>query len=133
MHRDKKRGVLMNFDYETPWLLEQWWRWSHTDVGLCLGYPSSSFNAEMQGSTVPMPLITDDVAMVIGEAVARLMKRDAEMGNSVVMYYSCGQNVSSASRRLKMPRKRVDVLVKAGTAWIDGRLWDHRGQNNLAC
>ncbi len=106
----------------TPWLLDQWARWAQVNPGVSLGYPTVTPFRRLLGSTVPPPLISDDEATVIDSAVARLCRRDGEMGRAVVLYYFGGGNVSWVARTMQVHRKRADMLVQSGTAWIDGTL-----------
>lgn len=106
----------------TPWLLEQWARWARSNPGSSLGYPAITPFARLLGSTLPSPVISDAEAMLVDGAVARLNRRDGEMGQALVLYYFGGGNVSRVARLLESDRKRVSVLVNAGTAWVDAAL-----------
>lgn len=55
-------------------------------------------------------------------AVAKLSMRDVEMGNVLTLYYFSGSNLSLVARVLGIGRNRANVLVQAGTAWIDAKL-----------
>jgi len=78
-------------------------------------------------------LITDDEAMLIDSIVAKLKIRDREMAKALVIFYFSDGNASyvarvlSANAEVKVNRKRVDVLVKAGTAWVDAILFVNQG------
>ena len=67
-------------------------------------------------------VIGDDEAIVIDIVVARLTKSDLEMGKVLTLYYYSGSNLSLVARVLGIGRNRVNVLVQAGTAWIDAKL-----------
>ena len=67
-------------------------------------------------------VIGDDEAIVIDIVVARLTKRDLEMGKVLTLYYYSGSNLSLVARVLGIGRNRANVLVQAGTAWIDAKL-----------
>lgn len=106
----------------TPWLLEQWARWARSNPGSSLRYPAITPFARLLGSTLPSPVISDAEAMLVDGAVARLNRRDGEMGQAVVLYYFGGGNVSRVARLLEIDRRRADVLVKSGTAWVDATI-----------
>ncbi|MBU6955899.1 antiterminator Q family protein [Hahella sp. HN01] len=106
---------------ETAWLLEQWARWSKADSGV--GYPSSTPFARMAGSSVRSPVITDQEAARVDMAVSKLRARDEEMGEVVRLYYMAGENLSYVVRRIpKLDRRKADILVKSGIAWLDAAL-----------
>lgn len=54
--------------------------------------------------------------------VAKLCKRDEEMGSAVYLYYFCGCSYSSLAKILLIDRRKANVLVKAGTTWLDTML-----------
>nr|WP_256446248.1 antiterminator Q family protein [Hahella sp. HN01] len=106
---------------ETPWLLEQWARWSKMDAGV--GYPTSTPFSRLGGSSVRSPVITDQEAAAVDMAVSKLRARDEEMGEVVRLYYMAGENLSYVVRRMpKLDRRKADLLVKSGVAWIDAAL-----------
>lgn len=107
---------------DTPWLLEQWAQWSRVNPGPSLELPSVTPYRRMLGSTLASPLIDDATAMLVDGVVSRLVERDPETGKVIIVYYFTGGNTSAVARQLRKPRWRVDVLVKAGTAWLDGAL-----------
>ncbi len=105
----------------TPWLLEQWARWARANP-CSTSYPALTAFARLLGSTVPSLTITDKEAMQVDGAVARLNKRDEEMGRAVMLYYFGGCNMSRVARSMSINRKRASVLVNSGTAWVDAVL-----------
>lgn len=111
----------VNTYYQTHWALEQWARWAKTNNGSTLGYPKT-FIAKAKGGSVPLPIVQDDEAMLIDSIVAGLALRHKEIGDALAIYYLGGCNLSRAARALKINRKRADVLVQSGIAWIDARL-----------
>ena len=101
----------------TDYLLEQWAHWMRSS-GDKLTYPHKQSWAIVQRSGCS-PDITDDEAMMIDGILARLIHRDPQMGRVTWEYYASGCNVSALVRHYRIPRARVDVLVRAGTAWVD--------------
>ncbi|ABC27502.1 conserved hypothetical protein [Hahella chejuensis KCTC 2396] len=109
---------------ETPWLLEQWAQWSKMDASL--GYSSSTPFSRLNGSATRSPVITDQEAAAVDLAVSKLRTRDEEMGEVVRLYYMAGENLSYVVRRMpKLDRRKADLLVKSGVAWIDATLYSH--------
>lgn len=100
----------------TSYLLSQWGKWSKTH-GLNITY--KSFLSVKNARKSVQADISDDLAMMIDSAVARMGRRDKEMHDAVTVYYCCGENLSTVARALKINRRRANVLVQAGTAWVD--------------
>ena len=107
------------FTSETPWLLEQWARWARINQGLTLHYPCLATFTKFQGKASLAPDISDQEAIAIDRIVSKLRHRDTEMGDAVILYYFSGSNLSYVARELGMDRRKADVLVKSGTAWVD--------------
>jgi len=105
---------------DTPRLLEEWALWSRINTGSKVGYPSSCPFVFKKGDS--HLAITDDEAQEIDAAVARLVMRDKEMGKVLKLYYFSNSNASLVARKMEIGRKRVNVLVQCGTAWVDAKL-----------
>ncbi len=120
----------MPLNSNTRWLLEQWAVWSRVSGAVPKGYGESPmFRAVLSKIVKPDILISDDEAMAIDAIIAQLTIRDREMAKALVTYYFSDGNASHVARVLsydaqqKINRKRADVLVKAGTAWVDACLF----------
>lgn len=120
----------MKLNSNTCWLLSQWSVWARVSSAVPNGYGESPMFQEVVSKIVkPNIMITDDEAMQIDAILAKLTIRDAEMAKAVVTYYFSNGNASHVARVLtydagqKINRKRADVLVKAGTAWVDACLF----------
>ena len=100
----------------TSYLLSQWGKWSKTH-GLNITY--KSFLSVKNARKSVQADISDDLAMMIDSAVARLGRRDPEMRAAIMFYYCCGENLTTVVKELKVNRRRANVLVQAGTAWVD--------------
>lgn len=105
-------------------MLEQWARWARSNPELArIDYPSiQPYTRMVKSKHTKQCCLNDDEAMAIDLALARLKSRDAEMGRATMLYYWLGQNVSMVSRVLGIQRKRANLLVASGTAWIDAAL-----------
>lgn len=111
----------IQLERDTGWLLHQWAGWAKADPELArIHYPELSPFVKMKARAgAKAYIISDDDALEIDQAIARLRKRDAEMGRATALFYWLGGNMSLTARVLGIHRKRVDVLIAAGTAWID--------------
>lgn len=113
-------GVAINVFDDTDFLLQQWarWAWRHK-LG---GYPSMTPFRRMAGGIVSSPMITDNVALQVDQAIAQLKKREPDIGRVVSRYYLHGGNMSEVLRRSKVSRRVAMQLLNAGIAWIDATL-----------
>ncbi|WP_435234504.1 antiterminator Q family protein [Psychromonas sp. PT13] len=114
----------------TGWLLSQWAKWAKQGRCTPNGFGESPMFKELpEQEAKPNLLITDDEAMLIDSIIAKLKIRDREMAKALVLFYFSDGNASHVARVLsaqseqKINRKRADVLVKAGTAWVDAVLF----------
>lgn len=101
--------------------LEAWGRWQssggvHLDCGSGMPLPL--------GSTISSVMISDDRALEIDRAVARLIRRAEDMGNIIFLYYTkLGWTDDRVAKHLKMSKGKVSALRRSGEAWIDGVLY----------
>ena len=114
----------------TGWLLSQWAKWAKQGGFQPNGFGESPMFQDLPSKVVkPNLLITEEEAMLIDAIIAKLKIRDREMAKALVVFYFSGGNASHVARVLsadageKINRKRADVLVKAGTAWVDAVLF----------
>jgi hypothetical protein len=66
--------------------------------------------------------ITDDVAEQVDQALARLTKRDQQMGDFVWFYFGAKWAANRVGREHGMSERQARELIKAGVAWIDSAL-----------
>lgn len=113
---------------ETTRKLEGWATWVRTSPIDDLGYPRYSISCPYVPGEYPEDkhqkriIISDEEAEEIGLILARLKRKDERMWRAVHTYYLYHCNMSEAARKLKENRNRLEVLVKAGEAWVDGVL-----------
>ncbi|WP_028862585.1 antiterminator Q family protein [Psychromonas aquimarina] len=113
----------------TGWLLSQWARWAKQGSGAPVGFTSPMFQDVLSEVKKPDLLFSEEEAMLIDSIIAKLKIRDREMAKALVLFYFSNGNASHVARVLsagteqKVNRKRVDVLVKAATAWVDACLF----------
>lgn len=108
---------------DTRALLELWGVWKQYGSGLpCYASPTRIMMQALAGSTVREASITDEEAVRVDNAIARLRSRDKEMGDVVVLYYAHALPIRSVAREMKIGKDRADRLLLSGVAWIDGVL-----------
>ncbi|MBF8728804.1 antiterminator Q family protein, partial [Pseudomonas putida] len=71
-------------------------------------------------------VITDDLALIIDGAVARLTKRNQQMGDFVWAYYGYKHPAMRVGREAGMSERKAREIIKAGVAWIDCALEEIR-------
>jgi hypothetical protein len=64
-------------------------------------------------------VITDELAGVVDGAVARLCRRDAQMGDMIWLYYGAKWPAVRVGRQYGVSEMKARELIKAGVAWID--------------
>ncbi|MGA9219683.1 MAG: antiterminator Q family protein [Pseudomonas graminis] len=118
----KKRTYLGKPLGDTEYLLEQWGWWRMSGMGVPR-YVSPLYalirdNTAGEGGVAEF-VITDDVALVVDGAVARLTTRDPQMGGFVWMYFGMKWPALRIGRETKMGEAKAREIIKAGVAWID--------------
>lgn len=118
----KKRTYLGKPLGDTEYLLEQWGWWRMSGMGVPR-YVSPLYalirdNTAGEGGVAEF-VITDDVALVVDGAVARLNTRDPQMGGFVWMYFGMKWPALRIGRGTKMGEAKAREIIKAGVAWID--------------
>lgn len=111
---------------DTEFMLEQWARWALVNPGVSLGYPNLTTFRRLLGSTVSTPLISDEEAGKIDQAVADLVQRDNEMAAALITFYFSNGNLRRSAEILGTTREKLRMLVKTGEAWIDARLFSQK-------
>ncbi|HCP54579.1 MAG: antitermination protein Q [Pseudomonadaceae bacterium] len=108
---------------DTEWMLEQWgyWRMSGAGVPRYVS-PSFAIMRDHVGSTIPTACIKDETAMTIDSIIARLCKRDPQMGDCVWMYFGAKMSAVAVGRKIGVGEAKARELIKAGVAWIDSAL-----------
>jgi hypothetical protein len=107
---------------DTEYLLEQWgwWRMDGASVPNCT---SPTFALMCQAMPQPSAsknyCITDDWAVAVDGAVARLSKRDQQMGDVVWLYFGAKWPMLRVGRHFGISEGKARELVRAGVAWVD--------------
>lgn len=105
---------------DTEWLLEQWGSWRMDGMGVPR-YVSPSVCAAATGGGVEYSL-TDDTALMIDSVVARLTKRNQQMGDFVWLYYGAKWTSLRIGEANKMAERKAFEVIKQGVAWVDSAL-----------
>jgi hypothetical protein len=63
--------------------------------------------------------ITDDWAIAIDNAVARLAHRDRQMGDIIWLYYGVKWPMARIGKHYGISEGKARELARAGAAWID--------------
>jgi hypothetical protein len=118
----KKRTYVDKPLGDTEYLLEQWGWWRMDGMGVPR-YVSPLYalirdNNVTEGGTKNY-CVTDDVALVVDRAVAKLAQRDAQMGNFIWLYFGEKWPALRIARENGMGEAKARELIKAGVAWVD--------------
>ena len=104
--------------YKCVWLIEQWARWARIDRGAPNHYPSMTPVRQLLGSTLPSPLIEDNLALSIDLAVARLKSTHHNAGRVIILYFLIGLDADQVADAMHENRVRVDRWLNSGVRWI---------------
>lgn len=118
----KKRTYVGKPLGDTEYLLEQWGWWRMDGMGVPR-YVSPLYalirdNNVTEGG-IKNYCVTDDVALVVDRAVARLAQRDAQMGNFIWLYFGAKWPALRIGRENGIGEAKAREIIKAGVAWID--------------
>ena len=107
---------------DTEYLLEQWGWWRMDGAGIP-GYVSPSFALMRQSRPQPAVTkgycITDDWALAVDEAVAKLSIRDQQMGDIIWLYFGAKWPMVRVGKLYGISEGKTRELARAGAAWID--------------
>ncbi|CAI3808218.1 TPA: antiterminator Q family protein [Pseudomonas putida] len=120
----KKRTYMDKPLGDTEWLLEQWGSWRMDGMGVPR-YVSPSITAATAGGGTEYSL-TDDTALVIDSAVAKLTQRNQQMGDFVWLYFGSKWTMVRIGEASRMSERSAREIVKQGVAWVDSFLEQFR-------
>lgn len=107
---------------DTEYLLEQWGWWRMDGVGIpnCIS-PSLALMklATPQIDAGRSYCITDGCAVAVDRAVARLSRRDQQMGDIIWLYYGAKWPMARVGKHYGLSEGKTRELARAGAAWID--------------
>ena len=103
-------------------MLEQWGWWRMDGMGVPR-YVSPLYalirDNNVSEGRVKNYCITDDVAMAVDHAVARLSTRDEQMGNFIWLYFGSKWPALRIARANDIGEAKAREVIKSGVAWID--------------
>lgn len=120
----KKRTYMDKPLGDTEWLLEQWGSWRMDGMGVPR-YVSPSITAAASGGGCQYTL-TDDEALAIDSAVAKLTQRNQQMGDFVWLYFGSKWTMVRIGEMSRMSERSAREIVKQGVAWVDSFLEQFR-------
>jgi len=107
---------------DTEYLLEQW-GWWRLDCSGIPQYTSPSFSliklAKPKASNKASYCITDELALRIDRAVARLCKRDQQLGDIMWLYYGVKWPMMRVAKFYGVSESKARELARAAVAWVD--------------
>ncbi|MEA5670450.1 antiterminator Q family protein [Pseudomonas sp. MH2] len=121
----KKRTYVDKPLGDTEYLLEQWGWWRMDGMGVP-GYVSQMaavMSLRNPMSTTKSYTIKDEVAELVDSALAKLIKRNQQMGDFVWFYFGAKWPANRIGRENGMSERKAWELIKAGVAWLDGALY----------
>ncbi|TDV43763.1 hypothetical protein EC919_11510 [Pseudomonas graminis] len=105
---------------DTEYLLEQWGWWRMDGMGVP-SYASPMF--ALMRDALPSPTksycITDDWAVGLDRAVARLSTRDQQMGDVLWLYFGAKWPMLRVGKHFRISEAKARELKQAGVAWVD--------------
>jgi hypothetical protein len=113
---------------DTEYLLEQWGSWRMSGMGVPR-YVSQLASVIAQANPCDDQLsyvITDDAAMVVDSIIARLIKRNQQMGDFVWLYYGSKWTSARIGEKYGMAERKAREIIKQGVAWVDSALESFR-------
>ena len=107
---------------DTEYLLEQWGWWRMDGRGIPQYVSSLQVlmrqHVAQSGECKPY-CISDELAGVIDAAVARLTRRDQQMGDFIWLYFGAKWPMLRLGRHCGISESKAREVVRAGVAWID--------------
>ncbi|WP_039967733.1 antiterminator Q family protein [Pseudomonas chlororaphis] len=105
---------------DTEYMLEQWGFWRLDGMGVpSYVSPAWAIMRDVTPSSSKSYVITDELAAVVDGAVARLCKRDPQMGDFVWLYYAAKWPAKRIGTKHDMSEASARQLIKTGVGWID--------------
>lgn len=113
---------------DTEYLLEQWGWWRLDGAGTP-GYTSPTLALMRQAISQEGGknyCITDDWAIAIDNAVAKLAHRDQQMGDIIWLYFGAKWAMVRVGKYYGISEGKARELMRSGVAWIDCSVSDMR-------
>lgn len=105
---------------DTEHMLEQWGYWRMTGMGVpSYVSPMWAIMRDLTPSKSNGFAITDDLALAVDRAVARLWIRDKQMGDIIWLYYGAKWPMVRVGRHFEISEGKARELARSASAWID--------------
>lgn len=103
-----------------------WGRWAFYNRGVSVNFPAMEPYARMaherMGAAPPMPVISDDDAILVDMAVAQLCEARPEEGEALALYYLYSGTYRGLAKKLGRHHQQIAQMVDSGKMWVEGRL-----------
>ncbi|WP_122421978.1 antiterminator Q family protein [Pseudomonas viridiflava] len=122
----KKRTYLDKPLGDTEYLLENWGSWRMSGMGVPRYVsPLAALMNQCCLEASPMTyVITDETAMLVDAAIARLITRNRQMGDFIWWYFGSKWTMVRIAEAHKMSERSAREIIRQGVSWIDGALGD---------
>ncbi len=105
---------------DTENMLEQWGYWRMDGMGVpSYASPAWALMRDVMPSASKSYTITDELACAVDSAVAKLSRRDQQMGDMIWLYYGAKWPAIRVGKHYGVSEMKARELIKAGVAWID--------------
>lgn len=120
----KKRTYLDKPLGDTEYLLEQWgwWRMDGMGVPRYVSPLLALMRDNVQMPSTASYVITDDQALVVDSAVAKLTQRKGQMGLFLWLYFGAKWTMVRVGESAGISERSAREIIKAGVGFIDGYL-----------
>jgi len=112
-------------EWGTIWMIEQYGLWANQPADIQLGYPKKTNFAQMQGRSVSLPKIDDDVAGFIHDSINELGQRFPLHKGLLNSFYVKRRTFEKAGEEQGLKRGKAIETLRAAEAWIDCKLNDY--------
>jgi hypothetical protein len=120
----KKRTYVDKPLGDTEYLLEQWgwWRMDGMGVPRYVSPLLALMRDNVQMPSTASYVITDDQALVVDSAVAKLTQRKGQMGLFLWLYFGAKWTMVRVGESAGISERSAREIIKSGVGWIDGVL-----------
>ncbi|MHC8321221.1 antiterminator Q family protein [Pseudomonas sp. GB2N2] len=120
----KKRTYVDKPLGDTEYLLEQWgwWRMDGMGVPRYVSPLLALMRDNVQMASTASYVITDDQALAVDSAVAKLTQRSGQMGLFLWLYFGAKWTMVRVGESAGISERSARELIKSGVGWIDGVL-----------
>lgn len=120
----KKRTYVDKPLGDTEYLLEQWgwWRMDGMGVPRYVSPLLALMRDNVQMPSTASYVITDDQALLVDSAVAKLTQRKGQMGLFLWLYFGAKWTMVRVGESAGISERSAREIIKAGVGFIDGYL-----------